>query len=316
MILNAKPKISVIIPVYNVEKYLNKCLYSITNQTFNDIEIICVNDGSTDDCLKILEAYKKKDSRVQVINQKNRGVSSARNRGLKVATGDYISFVDSDDFLDLKTYEIAFEKLDGADILIFGFKGADKEDEGWSGIAGKTLDKIFENSSVNAYFELGGASINVWNKLYKRSAINDVVFPDKLICEDWCYNLMAFPRAKIVKSISNRFYNYRIDREGSILTACNNLSRLKSELKICKLVCDDWRKFNILKDNKIRIFNIFMNSILCKLENIKSIKSLGFESNIKNFIDLFSYIFGEDVYNEETINECSEELKSKIHNLI
>ena len=90
------PKISVIIPVYNVEKYLAECLTSVVNQTFKDIEIICVNDGSTDNSPKILKEFAQKDSRIKIINQENQGLSAARNTGLDVATGEYVSFIDSD----------------------------------------------------------------------------------------------------------------------------------------------------------------------------------------------------------------------------
>ncbi len=98
-------KVSVIVPVYNVEKYLEECIESLINQTLTDIEIICINDGSTDNSLKILEELQKKDNRIKIINQKNSGVSSARNNGIENATGEYIGFVDSDDWIDSDYYE-------------------------------------------------------------------------------------------------------------------------------------------------------------------------------------------------------------------
>ena len=98
------PKISVIVPVYNVEKYLKECLDSIINQTFKDIEIICVNNGSTDSSCEILNEYAKNDNRIKIINSENIGVGNARNLGLQAVTGEYISFVDSDDFLNTDTY--------------------------------------------------------------------------------------------------------------------------------------------------------------------------------------------------------------------
>ena len=95
-----KPTVSVIIPVYNVEQYLSKCLDSVINQTFKNIEIICINDGSTDNSLKILNEYAMADKRIIVINQENSGVYAARNKGLQIANGKYISFVDSDDWIE------------------------------------------------------------------------------------------------------------------------------------------------------------------------------------------------------------------------
>ncbi|MBO5696399.1 MAG: glycosyltransferase family 2 protein, partial [Alphaproteobacteria bacterium] len=102
------PKISVIIPIYNVEKYLRRCLDSVLNQTFTDWQAICVNDGSPDNCADILDEYAKKDSRFIVVNKKNGGLSDARNVGMEHATGDYILYLDSDDFIHPQTMEIAY----------------------------------------------------------------------------------------------------------------------------------------------------------------------------------------------------------------
>lgn len=109
-----KDKITVIIPVYNVENYLERCLKSILYNTYTNLEIICVNDGSTDNSKKILEDYSKRDKRVVVINKKNAGVSSARNAGIKIATGEYIAFVDSDDWIHEKYFEYLIRGIDTA----------------------------------------------------------------------------------------------------------------------------------------------------------------------------------------------------------
>ncbi len=116
-------KVSVIIPVYNVAKYLAKCLDSVIGQSLKEIEIICINDGSTDNSLKILEEYKKNDERITIINQKNQGVSVARNNGLKNAKGEYIYMLDSDDFLDVNALKRMYERayLDNADMVLIDF---------------------------------------------------------------------------------------------------------------------------------------------------------------------------------------------------
>ena len=106
------PKVSVIVPVYNTEKYLPQCLDSIINQTFTDFECICINDGSTDNSLSILEEYAKKDSRIRIISQKNAGLSNVKNVGIKNATGIYITFIDSDDFVSLDYIEKLFKCID------------------------------------------------------------------------------------------------------------------------------------------------------------------------------------------------------------
>ena len=115
------PLVSVIIPVYNVEEYLRQCLDSVREQTLSDIEIICVNDSSTDGSLSILEEYAKKDPRIQVVTQPNGGAGAARNKGLSMAAGKYLSFLDSDDFFEPDMLELAYKKAeeDKADFVVF-----------------------------------------------------------------------------------------------------------------------------------------------------------------------------------------------------
>ncbi len=108
-----KPKVSIIVPVYNVENYLDRCLDSLINQSFDDIEIICINDGSTDNSLSILKDYEKKDARVKIINKDNSGVSDCRNNGINVANGEYIVFVDSDDWIDVNMIETMYNMTTG-----------------------------------------------------------------------------------------------------------------------------------------------------------------------------------------------------------
>ena len=114
-------KISVIVPVYNTQKYLNECLNSLINQTFQDIEIICINDGSTDDSLEVLNEFSKKDNRIKIVTQKNSGLSASRNHGIELSKGEYIYFIDSDDYIELNTlkelYDISIEN--SCDLIIF-----------------------------------------------------------------------------------------------------------------------------------------------------------------------------------------------------
>ena len=115
-------KLSIVVPVYNVEQYLHQCIDSILHQTFQDFELILVDDGSPDDCPKICDEYAKNDSRIKVIHKTNGGLSSARNAGLQIARGEYISFIDSDDFLDPITYTHVFSifNKENVDVVIFG----------------------------------------------------------------------------------------------------------------------------------------------------------------------------------------------------
>ena len=124
------PKISVVVPIYKVEKYLDRCIYSIINQTYTNLEIILVDDGSPDNCPKICDEYASKDNRIKVIHKQNGGLSSARNAGIKVATGDYIGFVDSDDFIELDMYEqmykVAYEN--DVDLVMSDYYKVHKDD--------------------------------------------------------------------------------------------------------------------------------------------------------------------------------------------
>ena len=121
---NTMPKVSIIVPVYNVEKYLNRCIQSLLNQTLKDIEIIMVDDGSPDRCPQMCDNYAKKDNRIKVIHKQNAGLGYARNSGLEIATGEYIAFVDSDDFVNSQMYETLYNNAVStkADVVYSGFR--------------------------------------------------------------------------------------------------------------------------------------------------------------------------------------------------
>ncbi|MBP3847839.1 glycosyltransferase [bacterium] len=184
------PKISVIIPIYNVEKYLRQCLDSVVNQTIKDIEIICVNDGSTDNSQAILNEYAKKDERFVVINQVNQGLSVARNNGLNSATGKYVAFIDSDDYLLNNNY---FEKLYNAcekynaDIAVAGIIRGNNR-------SSKYIYKVEKEEVTNDYKDKlllcdVPDSNYVWNKLYKRESLlaTGIIFPPGKLYEDLYY---------------------------------------------------------------------------------------------------------------------------------
>ena len=157
----SKPLLSIIVPVYNVEKYIERCIKSILNQSFTNFELILVDDGSPDNCGKICDEYKKKDSRIKVIHKKNGGLSDARNAGIERAKGEYIAFVDSDDFINKYMYEILYKnaKKWDADISICNFKMVcenDRIDEDISVICedakvygrNEALNKLYSNENL------------------------------------------------------------------------------------------------------------------------------------------------------------------------
>ena len=220
------PKVSAIVPVYNTEKYLDDCLNSIENQTLRDIEIICVNDGSTDNSLKILESHAAKDDRIKIINQENQGVSVARNTGIEAATGEYISFVDSDDLLVDFAYDKSYENASrfGVDILEFNcldfFDGDDFEIPSYEHDYSKvSVRKRRKNQDPFETLDLGRGP--VWNKLWRREFIldNNLRFCEGASRgEDTVFISLSMPLTYKTVVDDNILYCYRKNRTGSLMS--------------------------------------------------------------------------------------------------
>ena len=205
-------KVSIIVPVYNVEKYLDNCLSSLVNQTLDDIEIIVINDGPTDRSSKIIEKYAKKSDKIKVYNKKNGGVSDARNYGLKKASGEYIGFVDSDDYVSKDMYEKMYCKAKESD---FDVVVCD-------------LNYVFEDGSikrVSSHINKDTTNIKktlinmypcVWNKIYKLSLLkNKLEFQKGVWFEDVDFLYKLFPYVKTIGVIKEPFNQY-VQRSGSI----------------------------------------------------------------------------------------------------
>lgn len=209
--------ISVIVPIYNVQPYLNRCIDSLLNQTHKNLDIILVNDGSTDCCGEICDEYVKKDTRVKVIHKKNGGLSSARNAGLKLATGDYIGFVDSDDYIENDMYENLIEaclsnKCQVSSIL------AERVDQ-----HGNIKDSVVLNNNemfmpVKEYLKdilLHIGSVSVCTKLFNKSILEGVLFDESKRNEDLLFMLEIIERISGIQNSNQIGYYYTI-REGSI----------------------------------------------------------------------------------------------------
>ncbi len=218
-------KVSVIVPVYNTEKYLRCCLNSIITQTLQDIEIVCVNDGSTDGSLKILQEYAAKDKRIKIINQENKGLSAARNAGLMVASADCISFVDSDDFVHPSFLEQLYRAIKENNCDVAGCDFAKiKKDERLPFIR-KIKAKIYEPAINVLLNKKNFIHFNVWNKLYRKECIRDVPFIDGIYYEDWVFNTCVFAKIKSFAWINAPLYGYRMS-ENSIMRSSYNLKKM------------------------------------------------------------------------------------------
>lgn len=205
--------ISIIIPVYNVSLFLEKCLNSVVNQTFKNLQIILVDDGSTDSSGIICDNYSKKDRRIEVIHQENKGVSETRNVGLSLARGDYITFIDSDDYIELDTYSTVFKTIienKYPDLIFFRARVVDIQgkviDIRGKKPTGKILkvDKEFSEKRI-----IGELDNGVWNKVYKTEIIKDIIFEtEKTHGEDFKYNLEVLEKVKTAIDIDQIKYNY------------------------------------------------------------------------------------------------------------
>lgn len=218
--------ISVIVPIYKVEKYLKRCVNSLLNQSYSDFELILVDDGSPDNCGNICEEYAAKDKRIRVIHKENGGLSDARNAGLRIARGEYIAFVDSDDWVAtnyletlLKVIELTDSDICECEVLkttgeIEKYKKKDEKYTSYS--SEKALELLICDKILHQY---------VWNKLYKRSCLKDIPFAVGKINEDEFWTYQVFGNARQITKISNVLYYY-FQRGSSIMGNHYNLKRL------------------------------------------------------------------------------------------
>ncbi len=211
-------KLSVIVPVYNVEKYLPRCLDSLINQTLNEIEIICVNDGSTDKSLKVLERYAKNDSRIIIVNQKNKGMGFARNVGIDRARGKYIAFVDPDDWVEIDAYEQLYNECEkkNAQVLLFDYNIVSNKNKLNYSEAELFKEKFGYDLVATPYFTkediknfLFDVPVGV-NKIYLREFFNkyNIKFPEGYILEDSLFSFIVYYYAEKIHYINKSFYNY------------------------------------------------------------------------------------------------------------
>jgi len=300
------PKVSVIIPVYNVEEYLRECLDSVVNQTLQDIEIICVNDGSPDNSLAILEEYAKKDERIRIINKENGGVSSARNCAIPLVQGEYIGFVDSDDWIDLDFYEKLYNtaKEYNAEIACANLLRVSKNRSEFY----VKYDKTVSAKRISSKYRLAQMPNNnyVVNRIYhtKRLQKCGVLFEDKTLFEDvlWSHKVVYY-LGRLV-TVPNTKYNYRNTPYSVVNTKSDKLIQAQRMAFRKALV--------FLNENYIQTNNLDFYQWIKRLEY----KILGVPVlTIKKYYGVIKYfLFGNLLIFEKKVNtrnsDCEHE-KSK-----
>ncbi len=264
------PKISIIIPVYNTEKYLKKCLDSLIYQTYSNLEIICIDDGSADQSLRILCEYANNDSRIQIIKQENKGQSAARNAGILAAAGDYISFIDSDDWVYLTLYQTFVNLIKNAqkDIDIWMFNiAAYVESENdirprlffeasdWNN---HITDKVIH--TFDDCMRPFSRNLSVANKIYRKEFLNqlNLLFPEGLKYEDQYFSLKAFLNAKTIMFTDNVFYRYRNNHSSSI--SCRISEKVFDIFKIIDFIEQEVIRLNVYESYKYALFQYKYNT--------------------------------------------------------
>lgn len=233
-------KISVIVPIYNVEEYLEECLNSIVNQTYKNLEIILVNDGSKDKSIDIVNKYSKKDGRIRVLNKYNGGLSSARNEGLLNATGEYIFHVDGDDFIDINSCEKLIKKAveDDLDIVIGDIKIFSKNEERiWQDNQMASDEVIDGKSYLKKYYFLGKGTNSVCNKLIRKELYNvgEISHPLTIsLGEDGATLPKLILKAKKIGKIESSIYNYRHNVESMTKKRNKKIREYKEAFEIVK----------------------------------------------------------------------------------
>ena len=281
-----KALISIIIPVYKVEKYLEKCIQSVINQTYENLQIILVDDGSPDNCGKICDEYAKKDHRIEVIHKSNGGLSDARNKGLEIAKGEYIGFVDSDDYIEADMYEVLYNLLKqyNADVSICNFytvsqgkiaiKNADNGINEYNRI--EILKEILSDRNIQSY---------AWNKLYKKELFDEIKYPIGKKYEDIGTTFYLLEKCNKVVVTGKSEYYY-INRQDSIV---NNVT----ESTITDYIELIMQRYDYIEEN-IRELSSYNKDYLKRIlktaeKDIKSLNEVG-DYTKKKYEELYNKV--------------------------
>lgn len=301
-------EISVIVPVYNVEKYLNKCVDSIINQTFKDIEIILVDDGSTDSSPKICDDYTKVDSRIKVVHQKNSGLSAARNTGIRQSSGKYLAFIDSDDYISKDFCEILYNSItkEKADVSCINLETV--REDGYVIVTTNDKDKLQSNYKKYVYNKkqilkeiLLRKKIDsrVCTKLYKRELFNNCMFKEGTSYEDILFMYELSKSLNKVVYVNKICYSY-LKRRNSI-TATSSVKNLNDFLDIILYRYEDIAKRKAV-DEKYNVFAIFESIISVSIKYIiANDRSDIIEKKSKKVFDIIKEYFKDNIQNQKEI---------------
>ena len=289
-------EISIIVPVYNVEKYLENCIESILNQTFKDFELILVDDGSIDNSGKICDIYKKKDSRIKVIHKNNGGLSSARNTGLDIACGKYVGFVDSDDSIHPKMYEVLYNLIEKykSDISCCNYKYTyDISNQNHEEL---NLNEVIEMSNIESIEKLYDKDLGVklvvaWNKLYHKRLFDKIRYKVGRLHEDEFMAHRILYNSKKITYVDNELYYY-LQREGSIM------SKKSYKRKVDALLSKSDR---MMFCNKVGLTS--MSDNICKTYEYE-------------FFNLYRQLLGEGSANKEFLNELRRDFILNLYILL
>lgn len=305
-------KVSVIIPVYNTELYLERCLNSIINQSFKNIELIIVNDNSTDNSPNIIKSFMQKYDNIKYIdNKENKGVSNCRNEAIKISEGEYILFVDSDDYLDENMIETMYNEAttNDLDIAICGYYLDYEDGNSQNKIINLEENKIYDGNEIlsEILHHKNGITGHSWNKMLKASIIkeNDIQYPEHMkIYEDVAFFSKLFPYCKKIKNIKKTFYHY-IQRNNSSIKTIDERVILDTE-EIVMLVNKNINELNLMDKFKneycafvMRMFSVashkiysYSNNSTIQKEYIKRLMTsdiLNIKENYREFDSSYTY---------------------------
>lgn len=263
--------ISVIIPVYNVERYLTKCIDSVIKQTYTNLEILLINDGSTDNSPKICEEYKNKDRRIKVIHKQNGGLSDARNVGIENAQGKYITFIDSDDDIEVDYIKYLYNLIEkyNTHMSIAAYTVVSKDKKINIGQGYEEEKVLDEKKCLERLLCEQGLSVSACAKLYEKSLFENIKFPKGKLCEDNGTTYKLIMKCNKIAYGSKSVYNY-YKRENSIMTSTFNMKKLDL-IELTDKMCDDIEskypelKFSTDKKRIVSRFSILRQMLVGKL---------------------------------------------------